>query len=125
MFSKRCLKNYFRVGVYFTGFAAKTFDRTVPVLIIKLLQVGFQPLPNLLQALPQWVPQVKSASYKARTLSIPLQAHPQGVSSGWEAHQASWTSGCSKAPEPCLKLGLETFPYSLSHTHGSCKQYCK
>lgn len=90
MFSKRYLNNCFRVGVHFKGFAAKTFGRTVLVLIINLLQMGFQSLPNLLQAHPQWVPQVKSGSYKARTLSIQLQAHPQGVSSDTQSQLEKW-----------------------------------
>lgn len=76
MFSKRYLNKCFRVDVHTKWFAAKTFDRTVLVLIIKLLQMGFQSLPILLQAFPQWVPEVKSGTYKARTLSILLQAFP-------------------------------------------------
>lgn len=93
MFSKGYLNYCFRVDVHFKLFAAKTFDRTNLVFIIKLLQVGFQSLPNLLQAFPQWVPQVKSGTCKARTLSIPLQAHPQP---GGLAHCGSHTKPAGK-----------------------------
>lgn len=111
MFSKRYLNNWFRVDVHFKWFAAKTFDRTVLVLIIKLLQLGFQSLPNLLQAFPQWVPQVKSGTYKARTLSIPLQACPQpGELAQCGRHTKS---ASSKEPELHLKPGLETFIFCI------------
>lgn len=83
--------------------------------------MGSQSLPNLLQAFLQWMPQVKSGTYKARPLSIPLQAQPGGLAQcGSHTKLEKWLLKGTRAM-PQVWTGNTHFPYSLLHAHGSCK----